>query len=109
MDDRKDEPAASKDTKLTLLQTASCNALTEIDGNVVPDGHKESTKPKKDANWGDDGKNLPSDDEDQKSTKAGAELAAVKADPTKKKKKKSKSKKGSVVMAQKFPGVNGFV
>ena len=109
MDDHKSWPAASDDTELTLAQTASCDASTEVNGSITLHGPKDSTKSKKDVSWGDDGEDLPSDDENQKSTNARAELADLQAQLTKKKKKKSKSKKGLVTTAHLFLGVQDFV
>ena len=108
MDDCTSELATSAATKLTASQTASFDALTEVNGNVVPNGHEDSTKSPKGINWGGDGKDLPSDEEYQQSTDATARLAALHAQLTKKKKKKKSKSKGAVITAHMFLGVKGL-
>lgn len=97
MEENTTQPVVHDELELTSSPKTNDTALTEVNGNVMPDGQKDAVvKPHKQVNWGGDTKDAASDDENQ-DPNAGDEAEGGTVVAVKKKKRKSKSKKKGLV------------
>jgi len=92
MEENAFHPVVHDNTEPLSPLEANGTALTEVDGNAMPDDHQDTTaKSQKEVNWGGDTKEPGSDDENQLPD-AGDQADASTVISVKKKKRKSKSK-----------------
>jgi hypothetical protein len=104
MEENTFHPVVHDDTESLPPPEANGAALTEVDGNAMPDGHKDTAaKPQKQVNWGGDTKEPGPNDEDQQPDDGDqADASTVVAAKKKKRKSKSKGKKGLVSPCKDF-------